>query len=170
MLLGFTVGAALGVPEWIVAAIAFVWGAVLAAQIPVRAIPFEAMLVAAGLSVLVAGATAYLRLERIFDAPGIVGRLRTLGYGIVASDISNNLPAVLAGMTSLRDRSQVWSLLIGSNIGPVLVISGALSGLLWRDTAAGLGVEVSGRRYSLVGLKVGLPALIAASAIVVLSS
>jgi arsenical pump membrane protein len=85
----------------------------------------------------------------------------------VASDVSNNLPAGLAGMTSLRDRSQVWALLIGSNIGPVLVISGALSGLLWRDTAAGLGVEVSGRRYSTVGFKVGLPALLAASVAVV---
>jgi len=60
----------------------------------------------------------------------------------------------------------VWPLLIGSNIGPVLVISGALSGLLWRDTAGALGVRVSGRRYSAIGLRVGLPALIAASAVV----
>ncbi len=167
VLLGFTVGAALGIPEWIVAAVAFVWAAVLAAEVPLRAIPYEAMLVAAGLSVLVAGATSFLRLERIFDAAGAIGRLRTLMYGVVASDVSNNLPAVLAGMTSLRDRSQVWALLIGSNIGPVLVISGALSGLLWRDTAAGLGVEVSGRRYSIVGLKVGLPALVVASVAVI---
>jgi arsenical pump membrane protein len=168
VLLGFTVGAALGIPEWAVAAVAFAWGAILAAELPLRTIPYEAMLVAAALSVLVAGATSYLRLERIFDATGAMGRLRTLSYGIVASDVSNNLPAVLAGMTALRDRSQVWALLIGSNIGPVLVISGALSGLLWRDTAAGLGVHVSGRRYSLVGLKVGLPALIVASAAVIL--
>ena len=69
----------------------------------------------------------------------MIGRVRTLTFGVVASDISNNLPAVLAGMTSLHDRSQGWALLIGANVGPVLVISGALSGLLWRDTAAGLG-------------------------------
>jgi arsenical pump membrane protein len=169
VLVGFTIGAALGVPEWIVAAVAFAWAAALASDVPFRAVPYEAMLVAAALGVLVAGATAYLRLERIFDAPGVMGRVRTLAFGVVASDASNNLPAVLAGMTSLRDRSQVWALLIGSNIGPVLVISGALSGLLWRDTAAGLGVAVSGRRYSLVGLKVGLPALVVASAIVIFS-
>ncbi|HEX3088682.1 MAG TPA: SLC13 family permease [Ilumatobacteraceae bacterium] len=167
VLVGFTVGAALGVPEWVVAAVALAWGASLAAHVPLRAIPYEAMLVAAGLAVLVAGAAPHLGLERIFDATGVIGRLRTLSFGVVASDVSNNLPAVLAGMTSLRDRSQVWALLIGANVGPVLVISGALSGLLWRDTAAGLGVEVSGRRYSLIGLKVGLPALIAASAVVV---
>jgi arsenical pump membrane protein len=167
VLAGFTVGAALGVPEWIVAAIALAWGAALAAHVPVRAVPYEAMLVAAGLSVLVVGATSYLHLVRIFDASGVVGRVRALAFGVVASDVSNNLPAVLAGMSSLHERSQVWSLLIGSNIGPVLVLSGALSGLLWRDTAASLGVEVSGRRYSYVGLRVGLPALVVASAIVI---
>ena len=59
-------------------------------------------------------------------------------------------------------------MLIGSNIGPVLVMSGALSGLLWRDTAGALGVAVTGRRYAWVGVRVGLPALIAASAVVVL--
>jgi arsenical pump membrane protein len=168
VLVGFTVGAALGVPEWIVAAAALAWGVVLVAQIPVRAVPYQAMLVAAGLSVLVAGATSYLRLATIFDATGVVGRARTLLFGVIASDVSNNLPAVLAGMSSLHERAQVWSLLIGANIGPVLVISGALSGLLWRETAAGLGVEVSARRYSYVGLRVGLPALIAASVVAIL--
>jgi arsenical pump membrane protein len=168
VLIGFTVGAALGIPEWVIAAVGLAWGAALAADVPVRAIPYEAMLVAAALGVLVAGATSYLNLERIFDATGVVGRARTLAFGVVASDVSNNLPAVLAGMTSLHDRSQVWSLLIGSNIGPVLVLSGALSGLLWRDTAANLGVEVSTRRYSSIGVRVGLPALVAASVVVVL--
>jgi len=37
-----------------------------------------------------------------------------------------------------------------------------------RDTAGALGVAVSGRRYTSIGLRVGLPALIAASAVVVL--
>jgi arsenical pump membrane protein len=126
------------------------------------------MLVASGLSVLVAGAASRLSLARIFDATGMLGRLRTLLFGVIASDLSNNLPAVLAGMRSLHDRSQVWPLLIGANVGPALVLSGALSGLLWRDTAANLGVEVSAGRYSYVGLKVGLPALAVASALVVL--
>ncbi|HEY0518859.1 MAG TPA: hypothetical protein VGC84_05145, partial [Ilumatobacteraceae bacterium] len=154
-------------PEWSIAAIALLWGAVLAAHVPVRAVPYEAMLVAAALSVLVAGATSYMRLGRIFDATGVLGRLRALLFGAVGSDISNNLPAVLAAMSSLRDRAQVWPLLIGANVGPALVLTGALSGLLWRDTARGLGVEVSAKRYSVVGVKVGLPALVVAAAIVI---
>ncbi|MEY2400399.1 MAG: arsenical pump rane protein [Ilumatobacteraceae bacterium] len=168
VLIGFTVGAAFGLPEWVVAAVAFAWSAAIASHVPIRAIPHEAMLVAAGLSVLVAGATPHMRLARIFDATGVLGRLRALLFGLVGSDASNNLPAVLAGMRSLHDRSQVWPLLIGSNMGPVLVLSGALSGLLWRDTAANLGIAVSARRYSQVGFKVGLPALVTASALVVL--
>ena len=168
VLVGFTVGSAVGVPEWIVAAIALAWSAALAAHVPVRAVPHEALLVASGLSVLVAGASSYLKLASVFDASGMSGRLRALTFGAVASDVSNNLPAVLAAQPALHDRSQVWALLVGVNMGPVLVISGALSGLLWRDTAGGLGVRVSARRYSQVGLRVGLPALLAAGAVVVI--
>jgi arsenical pump membrane protein len=167
VLVGFTVGAALGVPEWIVAALALVWAAVLAKDLPIRSIPYDAMLVAAGLAVLVAGASQHLGFAKVFEAAGAMGRMRALLFGVVVSDLSNNLPAVLVGARSVRDRSQVWPLLIGANIGPVLVISGALSGLLWRDTAAGLGVNVSARRYSAIGLRVGLPALVVASAAVI---
>jgi arsenical pump membrane protein len=165
VLLGFTLGSALGVPEWIVAAIAVAWAALLAAQLPWRTIPYEAMLVAAGLGVLVAGAGSSLRLASIFDAGGVIGHARVLVYGVVASDASNNLPAVLAGEAALHDRSQVWALLLGANVGPVLVISGALSGLLWRDTARRMGLQISARRYSEIGVKVGLPALVVASAV-----
>jgi arsenical pump membrane protein len=168
VLVGFTVGSALGVPEWIVAALALAWAAMIAAHLPVRAIPHEAILVAAGLGVLVAGASPHLGLASIFDATGVLGRLRSLTFGVVASDLSNNLPAVLAAQSGLHDRTQVWALLVGANIGPVLVISGALSGLLWRDTAGSLGVHVTARRYTDIGLRVGLPALIAAGTVVVL--
>jgi arsenical pump membrane protein len=167
VLVGFTVGSALGVPEWIVAALALAWAAMLAAHLPVRAVPHEAILVVVGLGVLVAGASPHLKLGSIFDATGMWGRLRSLTFGVVASDVSNNLPAVLAGQRALHDRTQVWALLIGANIGPVLVMSGALSGLLWRDTARNLGVHVSGRRYTQIGLRVGLPALMAAGAVVI---
>ena len=168
VLVGFTAGSAVGVPEWIVAAVALAWAAVLAAQLPVRAIPHEAILVAAGLGVLVAGASPHLGLASVFDATGMLGRLRTFTFGAIASDVSNNLPAVLAAQRALHDRTQVWALLVGANMGPVLVISGALSGLLWRDTAGSLGVHVSVRRYTHIGLRVGLPALIAAGAVVIL--
>ena len=166
VLVGFTLGSALGIPEWIIAAIAVVWAAVQASHVPLRAIPHEAILIAAGLGVLVAGAGAALKLARFFDATGVIGRGRALLFGVVASDISNNLPAVLAGAPALHTRAQVWPLLVGANMGPALVLSGALSGLLWRDTARRMSVAVSARRYSQVGLRVGLPALVVAGAVV----
>jgi arsenical pump membrane protein len=168
VLLGFTVGDALGVGPWMVAAAAVLWAAAVVRCVPWTAVPYEAMLVAAGLAVLVAGAVPYLGVDRLLHGTGVAGGMRALLFGVVGSDLSNNLPAVLAGSAALHEPAQVWPLLVGVNMGPVLVISGALSGLLWRDTAASLGVEVSARRYSVIGARVGLPALCAASLAVIL--
>lgn len=160
VLVGFTVGNSLGVPAWIVAAIAVAWAMVLVREVPWRTIPVGAMLVAAGLAVLVAGALPDLHIDRLLDAGGMVGRLRAFGFGAAGSDLTNNLPAVLAGSASLHDTSQVWSLLAGTNLAPILVISGSLSGLLWRDTAKRFGVHITTRHYSEVGLRVGLLAVL----------
>lgn len=35
---------------------------------------------------------------------------------------------------------QAWPLLAGTNIGAIFVVSASLSGLLWQDTAAHVGV------------------------------
>jgi arsenical pump membrane protein len=167
VLVGFVGGDALGVAPWVVAMIATAWAALWVRQLPWRTVPYEAVLVAVGLAVLVAGAAANLRLGRLLDAGGIPGDLRALGLGAFGSIATNNLPAVLAAAPALHHSRQVWPLLIGVNMGPVLVLSGALSGLLWRDTARRLGVEVSFRRYSAVGVRVGLPAVLVAALVVV---
>jgi len=173
VLVGFTAGDVVGVPAWVIAAVAVVWAAALTRTVPWRAVPHEAMLVAAGLAVLVAGAVPHLHLAGVLHggsgsagSSGIGDGLRALLFGVVGSDIANNLPAVLAGSAALHDHAQVWPLLIGVNIGPVFVLSGALSGLLWRDTAASLDVHVTFRRYTSVGVRVGLPALLAAAFVV----
>jgi len=166
VLLGFTVGDLLGIPAWAVAALAAVWAGALARAVPWRAVPYEAMLVAAALVVLVAGAVQRVELESLSRGTGVGGGLRALLFGVIGSDLTNNLPAVLAGSASLQGRDQVWPLLIGVNMGPVLVLTGALSSLLWRDTTAAFDVHISARRYTAVGVRVGLPALLAAGAVV----
>jgi arsenical pump membrane protein len=118
--------------------------------------------------VLVAGALPHLHVDRLLDAGGVAGRLRAFGFGAIGSDATNNLPAVLAGSASLHERDQVWALLAGTNVAPILVITGSLSGLLWRDTARRFGVHVSAREYSAVGVRVGLVALLLAAATVIL--
>ena len=167
VLLGFTVGDAVGIPAWIIAAVATVWASALRRRVRWRAVPIGAIVVAAALAVLVAAAVPSLELDLFFDRSGRTGRLGALAYGVVASNTTNNLPAILAGGPSLTRTDQVWPLLIGTNLGPVLVVTGSLSTLLWRDTARRADVDVSVARYSSIGVRVGLPALLAAAIVVV---
>jgi arsenical pump membrane protein len=48
------------------------------------------------------------------------------------------------------------------NLGPLLLITGSLAGLLWQAGARRAGVEVDARRYTRVGAAVGVPAMVAA--------
>ena len=82
--------------------------------------------------------------------------------GVVSANVLNNLPAVLVGLAHVSARSRVWPLLLGVNLGPVLVLTGSLAGLLWQASARQAGVEVDALRYARVGAAVGLPAMVAA--------
>ena len=168
VLVGFTLGDAVSVPAWCVALGALAWVVALNRAVPWRHLPAGAVLLAGALGVLVARATPHLGLDRLLAADGIGGNAAALGFGLVAANATNNLPAVLAGADAVSAADQVWPLLVGVNMGPVLVLTGSLSGLLWRDTALRLGVPVSAGRYSAVGVKVGLPALVAAALVVAL--
>lgn len=169
LLVGFTVGDSLGIPAWTVAGVALVAAVAVGAPLPRwRRLPWEAAAVALGLGVVVAGAAPHLALDRMLEGGGAVGRLRALLVGAVGSDLTNNLPTVLAVAPQLPHRDQVWPLLIGVNTGPALVLTGALSSLLWRETAADVGVQVSARRFAWIGWRVGVPALLAAGTWVVL--
>ncbi|MCB1000868.1 MAG: hypothetical protein KDB40_16350 [Acidimicrobiales bacterium] len=169
VLVGFTAGDVIGIPAWAVAAIALAAAVALGApRPPLVALPWEAVLVALALGVVVAGATPHLGLESLLDGSGVAGRAQALLAGVIGANVTNNLPAVLATAPALGSSDQVWPLLIGVNIGPALVLTGALSSLLWRDTAAAAGVHVAAARFSAVGVRVGLPALAVAGAWVVL--
>ncbi len=174
VLIGFTVGDVVGVPAWAVAAVALAAALAVVARDrrgsgwTLRVVPFEAVAIAAGLSVLVAGAAPHLGLTHLLGAEGAAGRLQALLVGGLGADLTNNLPTVLAAMPALGDREQVWPLLVGVNMAPALVLTGALSSLLWRDTATRLGVTVGAMRFTRVGVRVGLPAFAVAGALVVL--
>ena len=166
VLLGFTIGDSVGIPAWGVSAVALVWVTSLTRRLPWRSVPVVAIATAASLAVLVAGAIPHLGLERIFDRSGASGDLGIVAFGALGSSVANNLPVVLAGSAAMRTADQAWPLLVGSNIGSVFLVTASLSGLLWRDTAARAGVQVTGRRYTAVGVRVGLPAIAVATALV----
>ena len=164
-LAGFTVGDALGVPAWTVALVALLWASAWTRRVPWREVPVSAIAVATGLAVTVAAATPHLALDRVLRGTGVLGELRITAVTAAAANVANNLPTVLAAGPALASSTHVWPVLVGVNIGAVLTLTGSLSGLLWRDTAARAGVTVSPGRYAAVGCRVGLPALLAAVAV-----
>jgi arsenical pump membrane protein len=160
VLVGFVVGDLAGLPAWVVAAIAWAWaaiasGSVSTAAATLRTVPVDALAIALGLGVVVAGAVPELGLDRLLGADGVVGRAQVLAVAGASTALTNNLPTVLA-LGPLVDPDEVWALLWAANVVPVFVLTGALSSLLWRDTAAASGVEISARRFGGIGLRIGL--------------
>ena len=72
--------------------------------------------------------------------------------------------AALAAMVAGGRHLAAWLWGLAAVVTMVFNLDSAvvLSGLLRRDTAASLGVHVLARRYSAIGVRVGLPALLAA--------
>lgn len=85
---------------------------------------------------------------------------------MVGADVMNNLPAVLVALRFMG--TNLWPVLLGVNMGPSLVITGSLAGLLWRDTAARAGIDVRPGQFTRVGARVGIPAMAAAFATLLL--
>jgi arsenical pump membrane protein len=147
------------------------WGAALATEVallgvtrklPLRHVPVETIALAAALAVLATGVVVALP-----DALSALGAGGAGGFatGVVASDALNNLPAVLVGLPHVTPVSAAWPLLRGVNLGPTLLLTGSLAGLLWHASARRAGVEIPAATYSRVGLAVGVPAMLAAAAV-----
>lgn len=161
LLVGFVAGDTVGVAPWITAAVVAAALALVTRRVPWRALPVEAAVVAAGLGVLAAAAAPSLAIDRVLGGDGVLDRAGHLLAGIVGADAANNLPALLVGMPYL-DESSIWPFLAGVNLGPVLWVTGSLAGLLWMDIVRREGLRVTAVDYARVGLRVGLPAILAA--------
>jgi arsenical pump membrane protein len=167
VLLGFTAGDAAGVPAWVVAVLAVAALVLMTRSVPWRHLPLSAVVLAGSLGVLAASAAPHLGLEQALAGSGATVELRVLALAVLGSNAVNNLPALLVGLPALGvdPGPRMWALLAGVNMGPILVVTGSLAGLLWLDTARRLGVQVDARRYSAVGVRVGVPALAAATVV-----
>ena len=166
LLIGFVAGGQIGVPEWAVVAVALVALAVRQRSLPWRDVPVQAAVLAVGLGVLATAAAQHLPVEQLLSIRGIPGKLATVGVLAVSSNAINNLPALLVTLPGLdAHHDQIWSVLLGVNLGPTLWVTGALSTLLWQATMRRLGHPVSAIRYARTAVRVGAPAIIAAAAI-----
>ncbi|WP_261570905.1 SLC13 family permease [Frankia gtarii] len=184
IVIGFTVGDALGVKAWTVALIADIVLVAMTRDLRLGDVPWGAAGLATGLGLVATAAAPHLGLTNIFDGQGWVAQLQTALFAIVAADTIINLPALLINLPALlinlpallislpglhSGSEHIWPLLFGVNFGPVLVLHGALAGLLWRSTAARLEVRVSPWEYTKTGVRVGTPALLVGLAIVVVT-
>jgi arsenical pump membrane protein len=161
-----------GSPTWVVTVAAGFLVVVFAVRRPRalrwRLVPWQLALFVLGLALTV---EAVLRHggDRVVSA--VIGHgtdvpalLQVAGVGAVASNLLNNLPAYLvlepraAGAGDLR----LLALLIGTNVGPMVLLWGSLATLLWRERLRARGLDVSARQFATVGL-VGVPVLLLTS-------
>lgn len=166
LLLGFTAGDALGVPAWVVAALALAWLCVSTRALPWRHVPVQAVALALALGTLALGAAQSIDVDRILTVAGLPGEALAFGATALGANAVNNLPAVLVALPALEAHPErAWAMLLGANLGPTLWVTGALSTLLWQSTMARLGYPVGARRYAAVGVRIGVPVLLAALAV-----
>lgn len=165
VLVGFTLGDLIGVRAWVVALVALAWATAVSTRVRWRAVPVDAIAITAGLVVLVAAAVPHLGLSHLLAGTGPLAEIRAVAATTVMSNLTNNLPVALASSASIEHADGSWPLLVGTNIGSLFVVTGSLSTLLWRDTAARGGVQVSPGRWSSIGVRVGIPALVMATTV-----
>jgi len=74
--------------------------------------------------------------------------------GVAGANVVNNLPAYLALEPVAESPLRIAALLIGVNAGPLITPWASLATLLWHQRLTALDVELSWRRYALLGLLV----------------
>jgi arsenical pump membrane protein len=86
------------------------------------------------------------------------------GAGAVTSNLLNNLPAylVLEPHAVGGGDDRLLALLLGTNIGPMVLFWGSLATLLWRERCRARGLEVSALSFAAFGLLV-VPIVLASS-------
>ena len=155
-------GEQFGIDAWAAALITELLLLTVTRRAPLRHVPLGTVVLAAALALLATGAVRYLP-----DALAPLGAGGPQGFaaGVVAANALNNLPAVLVGLPHVMHTSAVWPLLLGVNLGPTILLTGSLAGLLWHASARRAGVEIGAGAYSRVGLAVGVPAMVAAATV-----
>jgi Na+/H+ antiporter NhaD/arsenite permease-like protein len=152
-----------GVPVWIASlAAAAILIVVFALRRPAALrfgmIPWQLVVFACGLFLFV-GAASSAGLGTVLalvagKGDSLVALLRLAGLGAASSNAVNNLPAYLALEGTGGSPLRIAALLVGVNAGPLITPWASLATLLWGERLRGLDVEVSWRRFMLLGLAV----------------
>lgn len=103
---------------------------------------------------LFAATAALGTLARVWTGPSDLvrwgNRPVTLMLSVLGAAVLNNLPA--ATLLSAEAPAHPRMLLLGLNVGPNLVVSGSLAGILWLRLGRASGGHPSLRRFSAIGI------------------
>ncbi len=152
-----------GVPLWVVSGAALAATTARTRRAPWGDLPIGVCVTVVGLAILAVAAAGGTD-----PWPAHGGTALQVAAAAAAANLANNLPAVIV-LEPLVDGRGVWPLLLGLDLGPALVVTGSLSGLLWLDVCGRLGLHLRPLDYSRVGLRVGAPALLAATAVLAIT-
>lgn len=134
-----------------------------------RMVPFQPLLLAMGLFMLVATfhdhglGTALARVSGSDE--DFLSLLQLAGVGMVSSNGFNNLPAYLALEPAAGSPVRLAALLIGVNLGPLVSPWASLATLLWHSRLKAMGITISWAGFALAGaalLVVLIPAAVLA--------
>lgn len=120
-------------------------------------IPWQLMVFVTGLFLVVPTLERYglddVMRSLIGGDDGVAGALRAAFAGAGLSNVVNNLPAYVAGESAVpaANKDQLLSLLIGTNVGPVITPWGSLATLLWFEWCRRWDVRVPVRKFVLTG-------------------
>ncbi|NNN21040.1 MAG: hypothetical protein HKL80_03445 [Acidimicrobiales bacterium] len=170
MLIGFLVGPSFDVRPWMVTVAMALVFSIFTKKFQIKTIPFGTALLALSLGILSESVLNHMALNSLFNASSHLGVLKAIGSGAIGANLVNNLPATLVGLHSLPPHPApgLWALLIGVDMGPIILAIGSLHCLLWQNVMKQLGCEVDSFTYARWGLTVSLPGFLAASALLIL--
>jgi arsenical pump membrane protein len=128
-------------------------------------VPWSLTVMTVGLFLFVSAAGRHGLDDLLRHALGSSGTIRAAGVAAGASNVANNLPTYVALERAVPTghQEQLLGVLVGVNVGPLVLMWGSLATLLWRERCRSRGVRISATRFALTGLA-GMPLVLLASA------
>jgi arsenical pump membrane protein len=163
-----------GDPTWVVTVAVVLLVAVFAvrrrAALRFGLVPWRLAVFVLGLALTVEAVLRHGGDEAVSSVAGSGSGLadlgRVAGVGAVASNLLSNLPAylILEPHAAGGGDTRLLALLLGTNLGPMVLLWGSLATLLWRDRLRARGLDVSWRQFAAFGAY-GVPVVLLSSVV-----
>lgn len=153
----------IAVPAAAIAALATGWRH--RERLSLRLVPWSLTILTIGLFFVVSAAGKHGLDDLLRHALGSSGTIRAAGVAAGTSNVANNLPTYLALERAVHSghQEQLLGVLIGVNVGPLVLVWGSLATLLWRERCRSRGVLILPARFALTGVA-GMPLVLLAAA------